>query len=93
MTDEGDDKPADAYDAACSLSVCIPLVAKHEMLDDGRRKDAAQFYGDRAMQLLREAATTGFKDVPHMKKDTDLDPLRQRKDFQKHLAELEGKGK
>ena len=32
-------------------------------------------------------------DVAHMKKDTDLDPLRQRDDFQKLVAELEGKGK
>jgi hypothetical protein len=28
-----------------------------------------------------------------MKKDTDLDPLRQRDDFRKLVAELEGKGK
>jgi hypothetical protein len=31
--------------------------------------------------------------VAHMKKDTDLDPLRQREDFQKLVAEQEGKGK
>jgi hypothetical protein len=35
----------------------------------------------------------GYKDVAHMKKDTDLDPLRPREDFRKLLAELEGKGK
>jgi hypothetical protein len=35
----------------------------------------------------------GYKDVPHLKKDTDLDPLRQREDFQKLLAELVCKGK
>jgi hypothetical protein len=34
----------------------------------------------------------GYKDVPHMKKDTDLDPLRQRADFKKLVADLEGKG-
>ena len=33
------------------------------------------------------------KDVAPMKKDTDFDPLRQRDDFQKLVAELEGKGK
>ena len=26
------------------------------------------------MKLLREAVSKGFKNVPHMKQDTDLDP-------------------
>ena len=45
------------------------------------------------MKLLRDAVSKGFKDVPHMKKDTDLDPLRQRDDFRTLVAELEGTGK
>ena len=45
------------------------------------------------MKLLRDAVSKGYKDVAHMKKDTDLDPLRQRDDFRKLVAELEGKGK
>ena len=45
------------------------------------------------MKLLRDALGKGYKDVAHMKKDTDLDPLRQRDDFQKFVVELEGKGK
>ncbi len=43
------------------------------------------------MKMLREAVSKGYKDVAQMKKDTDLDPLRQREDFQKLVAELEGK--
>jgi len=35
----------------------------------------------------------GYKDVAHMKKDTDLGPLRQREDFRKLVAELDGTGK
>ena len=31
----------------------------------------------------------GYKDAAHMKKDSDLDPLRAREDFKKLLAELE----
>jgi serine/threonine protein kinase len=91
--DLGWDAPADAYDAACYLSLCVPIVAKHDKLDATQREEAAQFYGDTAMKLLRDAVSKGFKDVAHMKKDTDLDPLRQRDDFQKLVAELEGKGK
>jgi serine/threonine protein kinase len=90
--DLGWNGPADAYGAACDLSRCIPIVAKHDKLGDTQRKEAAQFYGDAAMKLLREAVSKGFKDVVHMKKDTDLDPLRTRDDFQKLVAELEGTG-
>ena len=91
--DLGWDPPADAYDAAGFLSGCIPIAAKHQKLDDQQRQESAQFYTDAALKLLRDAVSKGYKDVAHMKKDTDLDPLRQRDDFQKLVAELEGKGK
>jgi hypothetical protein len=91
--DLGWNAPADASGAACLLSRCVPIVAQHPKLDGKQRQEAAQFYGDAAMKLLREAVSKGYKDVPHMKKDTDLGPLRQRGDFQKLVAELEGKGK
>jgi hypothetical protein len=91
--DLGWDPPADAYDAAGFLSGCIPIAAKHQKLDDQQRKESAQFYSDAALKLLRDAVSKGYKDVAHMKKDTDLDPLRQQDDFQKLVAELEGKGK
>jgi tetratricopeptide (TPR) repeat protein len=91
--DLGWNASADAYDAACYLSLCVPIVAKHNKLNATQRKEAAQFYGDAAMKQLRDAVSKGFKDVAHMKKDTDLDPLRQREDFQKLVAELEGRGK
>jgi hypothetical protein len=68
-------------------------VAKHNKLDDKQRQAAAQFYGDAAMKQLRDAVSKGYKDVAHMKKDTDLDPLRQREDFQKLLAEVEAKSR
>jgi hypothetical protein len=45
------------------------------------------------MKLLRDAVSDGGKDVAYMKKDTDLVPLREREDFQKLVAELEGKEK
>jgi serine/threonine protein kinase/predicted RNA polymerase sigma factor len=91
--DLGWNAPADAYDAARFLSRCIPIVAKHDELDDKQRRKAAQFYGDAAMKLLREAVSKGWKNAAHMAKDSDLDPLRQREDFRKLMRELEGKGK
>jgi serine/threonine protein kinase len=91
--DVGWNAPVDAYNAACFLSLCVPIVAKHDKLDVTQRKEAAQCYGDAAMKVLRDAVSKGYMRVPHMKKDTDLDPLRQRDDFQKLVAELEGKRK
>src|SRR5262245_6336887 len=87
------DAPADAYYAACFLSLCVPIAAKHDKLDATQREEAAKSYGDASMKLLRDAVSKGYKDVAHMKNDTDLDPLRQRDDFHKLVAELEGKGK
>jgi tetratricopeptide (TPR) repeat protein len=91
--DLGWNAPVDAYDAACGLSLCVPAVAKHDKLNATQRQAAAQFYADAAMQLLREAVSKGYKDLPNLKKDTDLDPLRQRPDFQQLITELEGKRK
>jgi hypothetical protein len=91
--DLGWDPPVDAYEAACALSQCIPTVAQHDKLDAKRRKEAAQFYGAAAMKLLREAVSKGYKNAAHMRKGTDLDPLRRREDFRKLVAQLEGKGK
>jgi hypothetical protein len=70
------------YNAACIFS-----------LASGKVKNAQQeeLYAGRAMELLRQAVLKGFHDLAHMKKDTDLDPLRKRQDFQKLIAELEAK--
>jgi hypothetical protein len=65
------------YDFACVYS-----------LASGKIADRKQEYADRAMELLRKAVKAGFKNASHMKKDTDLDPLRDRADFKKLLGEL-----
>ena len=43
------------------------------------------------MELPHQAVQAGFKDAAHVKKDSDLDPLRDREDFKKLIAELEAK--
>ena len=82
-------QPGNTYDAACALALCIPIVEKHEKLDAEKRKAAVQFYGDKAMEMLRLAVEKGWKNAAHMEKDSDLDPLRSRADFQKLLQELD----
>jgi hypothetical protein len=39
--------------------------------------------------LLREAIRRGYRDVEHVKKDQELDPIRERPDFQEVLLELQ----
>jgi tetratricopeptide (TPR) repeat protein len=72
----------DTYDAACVFAL---VSAKT------REPGLTEQYATRAVALLREAAAKGFRDMAHMQKDTDLDALRQRQDFQQFLRELKGK--
>ena len=76
------------YAAARFRAVTAGVQAKAKTADAAKlAKDDA----DRAMQWLQKAVQAGYKDSAHMKKDTYLDPLREREDFKKLLAELEGK--
>jgi tetratricopeptide (TPR) repeat protein len=76
------------YNLAC---VCAQAAAA---IKD--KNDLQERYAARAVELLEQARTKGFfadrNQVQHMKKDTDLDPLRSRADFQKLTAELEKAG-
>ncbi|HMC63757.1 MAG TPA: tetratricopeptide repeat-containing serine/threonine-protein kinase [Gemmataceae bacterium] len=84
--------PQDAntfYNAACLLSRCALLAEKDSQLPESKRRELASSYGDRALEQLRTAVKKGFKDVKQLKKDTDLDPLRPRAEFQKLVEELE----
>jgi tetratricopeptide (TPR) repeat protein len=83
----------DVYDAACFLSRCVPLAEHDRQLPEARRKQLAQTYADRALVTLRQAMQNGYKDVAHLTKDTDLDPLRSSPDFKKLVADLERKPK
>ena len=89
IRDLGWNPPGDAYDAACYLALCIPIVANADTLDAAQRQAAVKLYGDGSMKMLRDAVAAGFKDAEHMKQDKDLDALREREDFKKLLAELQ----
>ena len=93
LRDLGWDPPGNAYDAGCALALCIPVVDKDDQLDAAKRQVAVQFYGDQALAMLRAAVAKGYRDAEHMKKDKNLDALREREDFKKLLAELPAKQK
>jgi serine/threonine protein kinase len=85
-----DQKLADAYslyNAACFRAVTARVIRAGDE-EDAAKVAAAE--ADQAMAWLKRAAAAGFKDAAHIKKDTELDALRDRADFQQLLAELEG---
>jgi hypothetical protein len=65
--DMGWDAAADAVDAAGFLSDCVPVVSRHAKLDEGQRTEAARFYADAALKLLRESVARGYKDAAKLK--------------------------
>ena len=85
------DEEPDHYEAARFLSRCVPLAEKDMKWPDTRRRELARGYAERALALLRLAMANGYKDTDRLQKASDLDPLRQRPDFQQLLAELQTK--
>src|SRR5262249_39974009 len=77
------------YDAACMRAVTAAVLRAADPSPAGAKQADAE--AERAMIWLKQAVAAGYKDTAHMKKDTDLDPLRSHPDFQKLLKELEAK--
>jgi thiol-disulfide isomerase/thioredoxin len=62
----------------------VPLVLYNEAC-------TLALYGEgaRAVQTLAESIEVGFDEIAHIERDTDLDPLRNRPDFQDLMQRLE----
>ena len=86
----------DSYHLACNIALATRLVgvkngsgetielSKLSKADSLRRER----YGSRAIELLRRAAERGSVAVEALESNTDLDPLRDRPDFQALVNEL-----
>jgi hypothetical protein len=59
-------------------------VASRKTVD--RKKE----YADRAVELLARAVKAGYKNAEQLAKDRDLDPIRERADFEKLVDGLAG---
>jgi serine/threonine protein kinase/tetratricopeptide (TPR) repeat protein len=77
---------------AAVLARCAALVAADEKVPETERKVLASAHADRAMTWLRQAVKEGFRDVGHLRRAREWQPLRGRADFQECLAELERQG-
>jgi hypothetical protein len=91
LRDVGFDPPGNAYDAACALSRCIPLVRNDDRVTKEEVDRRVRFYGDEAVRMIRDAVAKGYRNAGQMDRDTALNPLRQRADFKELLAELKTK--
>ena len=87
----GWDPVSDCYEAACTLSRCVPMLEKDTKLGAAERHKQAQAYTDRALELLHQTVAKGFHNAAQMKQDEDLNSLRTHPKFQRLLKELESK--
>jgi len=71
------------WDAALAYALSVRAAKGDEKLQAA--------YAEEAIALLKRAVDAGFNDVPTLKKDPDLNPIRQRADFKAIVAELEKK--
>jgi hypothetical protein len=79
--------PDSLYSAACFRSITASVLRAADKSPSANRP--ADDEADRAMALLKQAVTAGFKNAAHMREDKDLDALRTRDDFKKLMSELE----
>ena len=72
--------PSTLYNLACAYARCAAA--------DRRERGTGTEHADRAMAVLRRSVAAGFSDVPLIRRDADLDSLRDRLDFQELLMDL-----
>jgi serine/threonine protein kinase len=89
LRDLGWDPPANAYDAACAMALCVPIAREQQKLDAAERESAIKFFADEAMKMLHTAVTKGYKNRKQMMEDANLAALRGREDFQKLVDDLD----
>jgi eukaryotic-like serine/threonine-protein kinase len=73
------------YDLACYQSLLAAVSARP---GSGVSDDEQEALALAAVTTLRRTIGSGYRDVSHMRTDTDLDPLRSRPDFQLLMRDL-----
>jgi peroxiredoxin/tRNA A-37 threonylcarbamoyl transferase component Bud32/tetratricopeptide (TPR) repeat protein len=83
------DDPDQTYNAACFAAYAADTARGCKGLPEAERQRLTEGYSEQAVKLLSMAIHEGYRDHSHMAKDSDLDPLRARKDYQELIASLE----
>jgi hypothetical protein len=77
------------YDAACFRAVTASTLRASDRSTEAAKSADAE--AERSMTWLGKAVAAGFTDVALMRRDRDLDALRDRPDFKKLLDAMEAK--
>ncbi len=91
--------PHDSYNLACNIALSIPLIGvkngSTDTIDSSKLSKNDQLrrgrYGDRAVDVLHRAMIGGILNLDILQSDTDLNPIRDRPDFQDLIKEAEKK--
>ena len=78
--------PAIIYDLACNRNRCSPASPPRPALVS--RPPTARPRRTTRSRALRRAVAAGWKQLAHMKADSDLDPIRSRPDFQMLMLDM-----
>jgi serine/threonine-protein kinase len=78
----------DLYKLACARALRASLVGGGKADLTPAEKERRDQFAAQAVQALRRAVQAGYKDLQHLKTDSDLDALRKSPDFQKFFADL-----
>ena len=76
------------FRAACELALAAEVVGKGKAELSPAEREEHDRYTAMAVELLRQAVASGYRDGQRLQTESALAPLRQRDDFQKLLAEL-----
>jgi serine/threonine-protein kinase len=83
--DAGDDFNA-IYNQACFVANAAEAVHAQPKLSEAERDRLVNHYASQAVALLDKTLKAGWNDREHVNKDSDLNPLRTRKDYKEWLA-------
>ena len=67
--------------ASLLLAKCVSAALADDKLDEGKRKESGNNYGEQAVAALRKAYQAGFRDGDAVKKMKEFAPLLEREDF------------
>jgi serine/threonine protein kinase len=81
--------PRSLYNAACYRAVVAAVLLATDKSPEAAKASRAE--ADRAMAWLEQAVAAGYDNLALMKKDSDLDALRDREDYRKLLAGQEAR--
>jgi tetratricopeptide (TPR) repeat protein len=82
------DGPDNLYNLACCRAVCSTSFGSENGKRTAEERAEQKRELDLAMEALSKAVAAGYRDLDHLRKDTDLDALRGREDYKALEADL-----